>query len=106
MKDDTAEKRGIGAQTFNFYLQSLKQFCRWMHKFRRAHENPVSHLDGLNVRTDRRHDRRALTVGELVKLLDTAYSGPVHFEKCAVPTGPRFTGWLLRRACGPANCGV
>jgi site-specific recombinase XerD len=53
-----------------------------MLKFRRAHENPVSHLDGLNMRTDRRHDRRALTVGELVKLLDTAYSGPVHFDMC------------------------
>jgi len=82
LRADTAEKRGIGAQTFNFYLQSLKQFCRWMLKFRRAHENPVSHLDGLNVRTDRRHDRRALTVGELIKLLDTAYSGPVHFDMC------------------------
>jgi integrase len=79
LRADKIDKRGIGAQTFNFYLQALKQLCRWMVKDRRAVENPVSHLDGLNVKTDRRHDRRALTVGELVRLLDAAHSGPVRF---------------------------
>ena len=33
-----AKKRGISAQTFNFYLQSVKQFCKWMVKDRRASE--------------------------------------------------------------------
>src|SRR5262249_41995256 len=53
-----------------------KAFCRWMIKERRAAENPVAHLDGLNTKTDRRHDRRALTVDELVKLLNKTRSGP------------------------------
>jgi integrase len=75
LRADTDSKRGISAQTFNFYLSALKQFCRWMVKDRRATENPVSHLDGLNVKTDRRRDRRALTVDELVKMLDTAQQG-------------------------------
>src|SRR5262249_16025956 len=60
LRADTEQKRGISAQTFNFYIQALKQFGRWMVKDRRALDNPVAHLEGLNVRTDRRHDRRAL----------------------------------------------
>jgi hypothetical protein len=54
LRTDTEEKRGISAQTFNFYLQAIKQFCRWMVKDRRATESPVAHLDGLRVKTDRR----------------------------------------------------
>src|SRR5579885_1957800 len=76
LRADTEKKRGISAQTFNFYLASIKQFCRWMVKNRRALENPVAHLDGLNVKTDRRRDRRALTVDELVRLLASTRSGP------------------------------
>src|SRR5262249_9303378 len=77
LRADQGGKRGISAQTFNFYLQGVKQFCRWMVKDRRAAESPVAHLDGLNVRTDRRHDRRALTVKELVKLLHATDKGAV-----------------------------
>ena len=33
-------KQGISAQTFNFYLAALKQFCLWMVKDRRARETP------------------------------------------------------------------
>lgn len=66
-RKDTKDKvkRGISAQTFNFYLTAVKSFCRWMVKDGRATESPVDHLDGLNVKTDRRHDRRALSVEEL-----------------------------------------
>src|SRR5262249_36313133 len=64
-------KRGISAQTFNFYLQAVKQFCRWMVRDRRAAESPVAHLQGLNVKTDRRRDRRALSVDDLRMLLTT-----------------------------------
>ncbi len=69
-------KRGKSAQTFNFYLAAFKAFCRWMVKDGRATQSPVAHLDGLNVRTDRRHDRRALDVEELRWLLDTTRKGP------------------------------
>lgn len=75
MRQDTEEDRGISAQTFNFYQKALKQFCRWMIKDRRATENPVAHLDGLNVRKDRRHDRRPLEVDQLRQLLDAATNG-------------------------------
>ena len=72
-------RRGIGAQTSNFYLGAVKQFCRWMVRDGRAGASPVTHLDGLNVRTDRRHDRRALTVDEIRRLLTAAAKGPERY---------------------------
>jgi hypothetical protein len=72
LRQDTEEERGISAQTFNFYLQAVKQFCRWMVKDRRASELPLAHLEPLNVQTDRRHDRRELTEEELPRLLEAA----------------------------------
>ena len=80
LADQRAAKDGISAQTSNFYLQAIKQFCRWMVKDRRASESPVEYLDGMNVKDDRRHDRRNLTIAELSKLLTTTDKGPVrHF---------------------------
>ena len=49
LRTDTEVKRGISAQTFNFYVQAIKQFCRWAVKDRRALESPVAHLDGLRA---------------------------------------------------------
>ncbi len=72
-----AVEPGLSAASFNYYLAAFKGFCRWMVKDGRASESPVAHLDGLNVRTDRRHDRRALTVDELRWLLDVTAAGPV-----------------------------
>ncbi|GEM_PF-311590 len=72
-------RRGISAQTFTFYVRATKQFCRWMQAEHRATENPIAFLKGLNVRTDRRHDRRALSVEEGRWLLDAARRGPVRY---------------------------
>ncbi len=70
---------GLSAQTSNFYLAATKQFCRWMVQGQRAAESPVQHLKGLNVRTDRRHDRRALDVDEVRKLLEVTARAPKRF---------------------------
>jgi integrase len=69
LKDLRGEPKKLSAQTSNFYLQSVKQFCKWMVENLRAIESPVRHLKGLNVRTDRRHDRRGLEVDEMRRLL-------------------------------------
>lgn len=69
----------LSAQTFNFYLQAVKQFCRWMVLDQRAPESPVAHLKGLNVKTDRRHDRRALEVDEVKRLLWATAKGQTRF---------------------------
>ncbi len=72
-------KRGLGNQTSNFYLGALGQFCKWMVKDRRATENSIAHLERWNTRIDRRHDRRALTVEEGLRLLRAAEHGPDRF---------------------------
>lgn len=72
---------GISAQTFNYYLQSLKAFCRWMIKDRRAFVSPISHLEMLNTRVDRRHDRRPLSPTELRRLIQAALKGRTLFGR-------------------------
>ena len=67
---------GFGVQTCNFYIQGIKQFCRWMVQDGRAPDSPVAHLSRGNVRTDRRHDRRALETDELRLLIVAAKHGP------------------------------
>ena len=70
---------GISAQTFNFHLQAFKQFCRWAAKERLIAESPVAHLQGLNVRLDRRHDRRALSEEEFDSLLKVTRKNKTRF---------------------------
>jgi len=80
LRIDTEGKRGISTQTFNYYLQAIKEFARWMVQDRRASESAVQHLKGLNVRTDRRHDRRALSPDEIRRLLETTKAQPERFN--------------------------
>lgn len=72
--------KGISNQTNNFYLQAIKQFCKWMVADRRTSRSPVDHLTGLNVRTDRRHDRRSLEPKEIKQLLETTNAEPNRFN--------------------------
>ena len=58
--------KGRSPQTVNVYLQAIRQFMNWMVRDRRAPDNPLRVLSPLNVRKDRRHDRRALAAEELV----------------------------------------
>lgn len=68
---------GLSTQTSNHYLRAIKQFSRWLVKDRRAGEDPLAFLAMLNVKTDRRHDRRPLTDAEFTKILTVAQNGPV-----------------------------
>jgi len=68
---------GKSAQTFNHYLKSAKQFTRWLVRDRRALVDPLAHLSKLNVSTDRRHDRRALTTEEFTLLIEATHNGKV-----------------------------
>ncbi len=72
LREDAAAEQGISAQTFTFYVKTIKQFCAWMTRDKRATESPVAHLDGLNVQVDRRHDRRALLPEQLTTVLKGA----------------------------------
>jgi excisionase family DNA binding protein len=67
--------RGAAPETVNHYVAAVRSFCRWMVKpARRLPFNPLDGLAMLNVRTDRRHDRRELAAEELRRLLAAARS--------------------------------
>jgi len=73
---DLRESRGLSIQTSNHYLKALKAFARWLVRNLRMKLNPLDIIEPLNVRTDRRHDRRALTMEEFTLLLQAAENGP------------------------------
>ncbi len=70
---------GISKRTSNSYLACIKGFCRWCVKSGLAATNPLAWIAPINDRTDRRHDRRALSADELRHLLDAASAGPRRF---------------------------
>ena len=62
-------QQGLGLRVLNYHIGAVKQFCRWMVKSGRAAASPLAHMDGYNADTDRRRERRALTIEEADKLL-------------------------------------
>ncbi len=66
----------LSIQTSNHYLRAIKQFTRWLVRDRRAPHDPLIHLAMLNVKVDRRHDRRPLTADEFQRLIEAAIAGP------------------------------
>jgi len=70
------EKEGLSIETSNHYLRGIKTFVHWLLKVRRINLNPLIGIKTLNTRTDRRHDRRALSATEFARLIDAAESGP------------------------------
>ncbi|MGF1581986.1 MAG: hypothetical protein ACFCD0_21885 [Gemmataceae bacterium] len=68
------------AQSFNYYLTAIKSFCRWAVKNQRLTNNPVAHLDPLNTRTDRRHDRQTLFPEKLGYILRAASTSEKTFR--------------------------
>lgn len=73
---DLRENAGLSIQTSNHYLTSLKAFTRWLVRNLRMKINPLEAIEPLNVRMDRRHDRRPLTMEEFMLLLHAAETGP------------------------------
>jgi integrase len=74
-----SKENGIIAQTSNYYLQSIKQFCRWMIQNQRASESPVEHLSKVSVHKGQAV-RRALEADEIRRLLEATESSPVRFN--------------------------
>ena len=68
-------RHGLSAQTHNEYLKAAKQFTRWLVRDGRTPLDPLAHLSQLNVLTDRRHNRRALSAEEFNRLVDAAGAG-------------------------------
>jgi len=89
---------GLGNKTLNHYIKAIKQFTRWLQRDGRLRDNPLGHLSGFNEETDRRHDRRVMSVEELTWLIDTvrqqkawrSLSGPDRAMLYLVATGTGF----------------
>lgn len=71
-------KNSISTRTANFYIQAIKQFCRWMVMDRRATDNPLNHLRASRV--DDEQKRRALSPDEVVRLLRATESEPKRYK--------------------------
>jgi site-specific recombinase XerC len=72
IKGELRKKRS--ARTVNMVLGHFKHFCKWLVKARRMDHDPTLHLGILNVRTDRKRVRRALTDDEAAAFCD----GEIH----------------------------
>jgi integrase len=78
-------RRGRGSQTIAHYLTAMKQFCRWLVKDRRTPSNAVEHLSVGVATEDIRHDRRALTLDEMRRLIAAAQSSAKLFRDISGP---------------------
>ncbi|MDE2508728.1 MAG: tyrosine-type recombinase/integrase [Planctomycetota bacterium] len=80
----TLRAEGRSLQTLNHYRAALRSFVLWAQKDGRLRDDPLIGLEGFNVETDRRHDRRTLSLDELRRLVAVAHRGPDFREM----TGP------------------
>ena len=68
------DENGFGHKTYNHYCQGFEQFCKWLTNSRKVASNPVPKIPRLNCAVDVRKKRRALTVEEQGKLVESARS--------------------------------
>ena len=91
-----AEK--FGRKTSNYYLASVKEFCTWMLKDRRASSNPIAYLSPINADLDVRRKRKTIGDDEFVLLIQAAKSGkPIQCvpgsERAVLYTLAAWTGY-------------
>ncbi len=65
----------MGARTANSYGTAFKSFLNWLKLSDIIHYNPLDHLPRFNEQNDIRHKRRAISVNELLRLLNAALNG-------------------------------
>jgi len=76
---ELCEREGLGAASSNHYLTAARGFSRWAWQSRLLAEDPLRGLKVLNARTDRRHERRALSAEEARALLSATAQAPERF---------------------------
>ncbi len=91
------KKKGMSVQTSNHYVRAIKQFTRWLHRHKRLRNDPLIHLEMLNVQVDRRHDRRALSDAEVSRILDATKAGG---EVLGFPAIDRFMLYVVALSTG------
>ena len=66
----------LSYETSNHYLKAVKLFCNWCVKRGYVLESPLRSLHELDPELDRRHERRALSIDEIKRLLYATMHGP------------------------------
>ena len=79
-------KQKMSARNVNAHRGALIHFAEWAEMFKRITFNPLRRIPKMKEKLDKRHERRALTLDEIAKLLDAAEKRPLH-EKTLVRTG-------------------
>ncbi len=97
----TIRDSGRSLQTCNHYRACVRAFGRWAWKNGRLRDNPLLNLEGFNANEDRRHDRRTISLEELLRLVAIAEQGPAYQDmtgptralcyRLAVATGLRYS---------------
>jgi integrase len=97
----TLKAAGRSLQTCNHHRTAIRGFSRWAWKVGRTADDALVGVAGFNVQTDRRHDRRTISVEELQRLIDAAHNGPTYQQmtgparalvyRLAVATGLRYS---------------
>ena len=75
IRDGDKDRAGVSLRSLHHYTRVAKGFSRWLWRDGRAREDTLAHLTSPNPDADRRHERRALTPGEMVRLILAAESG-------------------------------
>lgn len=85
------KEKGLGPKARNEYLSSIRTFYRWCIRVKRVspEADPTVTIDKVPQAEDIRRERRALSLKELTRLLETALSRPL--------TTARQEGRLLSR---------
>jgi integrase len=77
VRDGDKTHNGLSLRSLHHYTRVVKGFSRWLWRDGRATEDTLAHLTSPNPDADRRHERRALTLEEMARLIQTAETGPV-----------------------------
>src|SRR5262245_44235754 len=78
LRDDGSRDEGLSLRTIHHYVRLAKNFTKWAWRDGRSREDLRAHLQPPDdPETDRRRVRRALTMPELARLVETAEAGPV-----------------------------
>lgn len=67
---------GRSARTINRKLAAIRGFSRWLCMVERIRTDPLLQVRKLNIRSDRRLIRRALSEDEIARLIEAAENGP------------------------------
>jgi len=89
--------QGISLATANHYRTAVKAFTRWAWKTGRLASDPLVGLGGYNAKEDPRHDRRAIGLDELQRLVRAAHEG---CECLGMPGPARALAYRLAVATG------